>query len=60
MEWNEKNSRDQPKELWIHGRAVTTAMGMPQPKANENDNFQRKKAARSRNSTQMSIRFDSP
>jgi hypothetical protein len=32
----EKNSREQPKELWVHGRAMTTAMGMPQPKRNEN------------------------
>jgi hypothetical protein len=36
---NEKDSRDQPKELWIHGRACVRAMDMPQSKRNENRYF---------------------
>jgi len=39
MERNEKDSRDQPKELWIHGRAYLWAMDMPQSKRNENRYF---------------------
>jgi len=35
----EKNSRDEPKELWIHGRAYLWAMDMPQSKTNENRYF---------------------
>jgi len=36
---NEKDSRDEPKELWIHGRAFNTAMDMPQSERNENRYF---------------------
>ena len=39
MEWNEKESRDEPEELWIHGRAYLWAMDMPQSKRNENRYF---------------------
>jgi len=40
MEWNEKDSREQPKEeLWIHDRAYLWAMDMPQSKPNENRYF---------------------
>jgi hypothetical protein len=35
----EKDSRDEPKELWIHGRAYLSAMDMPQTKRNENQYF---------------------
>jgi hypothetical protein len=39
MNGKEKESRDQPKELWIHGRAYLRAMDMPQSKRNENRYF---------------------
>jgi len=40
MKQGEKDSREQPKDgLWIHGRAVITAMDMPQSKRNENRYF---------------------
>jgi len=39
---NEKESRDEPKELWIHGRAYLWAMDMPQSKRNENRYFSAK------------------
>src|SRR5512147_1632591 len=39
MDQCEKDSRDEPKELWIHGRAYLWAMDMPQSKRNENRYF---------------------
>ena len=39
MKEGEKDSRDEPKELWIHGRAYLWAMDMPQSKHNENRYF---------------------
>jgi hypothetical protein len=39
MKQGKKNSRDQPKELWIHGRACLWAMDMPHSKRNENRYF---------------------
>ena len=39
MEWNEKESRDEPEEFLIHGRAYLWAMDMPQSKRDENRNF---------------------
>jgi hypothetical protein len=39
MKEGEKNSRDEPKDLWIHGRVYLWAMGMPQSKHNENRYF---------------------
>jgi hypothetical protein len=32
MKENEKDSRDEPKKLWVHGRAYLSAMDMPQSK----------------------------
>jgi len=39
MKENEKDSRDEPKKLWVHGRAYLSAMDMPQSKRNENRYF---------------------
>jgi hypothetical protein len=39
MDANEKDNRDELKELWIHNRAYLRAMDMPQSKRNENRYF---------------------
>jgi hypothetical protein len=56
---DEKDSRDEPKEFWIHVRVYLSAMDMPQSQRNENRYFWRERGARSGKSTQGSIRFDS-
>jgi len=43
---DEKDSRDEPKELWIHVRVYLSAMDMPQSKRNENRYFWRERGAR--------------
>jgi hypothetical protein len=60
MELNEKDSGDEPKKLWLHGRVVSTAMDMPQSKRNESDIFAAQARGQSGKSTRGSIRFDSP
>jgi hypothetical protein len=39
MNEGENDSRHEPKKLWIHGRAFTTAMDMPQSELKENRSF---------------------
>jgi hypothetical protein len=58
MERNEKDSRDEPKELWIHGLVCLWAMDMSQSKLNENQYFKGTEGGDSGKSTQGSIRFD--
>jgi hypothetical protein len=56
---DEKDSRDEPKEFWIHVRVYLSAMDMPQSKRNETDIFGGREGRGSGKSTQGSIRFDS-
>ena len=60
MELNEKDSGDEPKKLWLHGRVVSTAMDMPQSKRTKTDIFAAQARGQSGKSTRGSIRFDSP
>jgi hypothetical protein len=59
--WNvdEENSRDEPKELWIHGRAYYRRWVCHSPNVMKTDIFTAQDGSESGKSTQGSIRFDS-
>ena len=59
MKEGEKDSRDQPKELWIHGRVLLGQWICHSPNAMKTDIFAGDEGGGSGKSTRGSIRFDS-